>query len=43
MSAGIVTKGAYTEDGLAYVCDGSGGGCTKKKILLIIKDCFMGA
>jgi adenosylcobinamide-GDP ribazoletransferase len=41
--AGILTTGAFHEDGLADVCDGFGGGWTKDKILLIMKDSRIGA
>jgi adenosylcobinamide-GDP ribazoletransferase len=41
--AGIFTTGAFHEDGLADVCDGFGGGWTKEKILLIMKDSSIGA
>jgi adenosylcobinamide-GDP ribazoletransferase len=41
--AGIITTGAFHEDGFADVCDGFGGGWTKDKILLIMKDSAVGA
>lgn len=41
--AGILTTGAFHEDGFADVCDGFGGGWTKEKILLIMKDSAIGA
>jgi adenosylcobinamide-GDP ribazoletransferase len=41
--AGILTTGAFHEDGFADVCDGFGGGWTKEKILLIMKDSRIGA
>jgi adenosylcobinamide-GDP ribazoletransferase len=41
--AGILTTGAFHEDGFADVCDGFGGGWTKEKILLIMKDSAVGA
>jgi len=41
--AGILTTGAFHEDGFADVCDGFGGGWTKEKILLIMKDSTIGA
>jgi len=41
--AGILVTGAFHEDGLADVCDGFGGGWTKEKILLIMKDSRIGA
>jgi len=41
--AGIFVTGAFHEDGLADVCDGFGGGWTKEKILLIMKDSRIGA
>jgi len=40
---GILTTGAFHEDGFADVCDGFGGGWTKEKILLIMKDSAIGA
>jgi adenosylcobinamide-GDP ribazoletransferase len=43
MIAGILTTGAFHEDGFADVCDGFGGGWTKEKILLIMKDSAIGA
>ena len=43
MIAGILTTGAFHEDGFADVCDGFGGGWTKEKILLIMKDSRIGA
>jgi adenosylcobinamide-GDP ribazoletransferase len=42
MGAGILTTGAFHEDGLADVCDGFGGGWTKIKILDIMKDSRVG-
>jgi adenosylcobinamide-GDP ribazoletransferase len=41
--AGVLTTGAFHEDGFADVCDGFGGGWTKEKILLIMKDSRIGA
>lgn len=41
--AGILLTGALHEDGFADVCDGFGGGWTKEKILLIMKDSRIGA
>ncbi|QKJ64587.1 adenosylcobinamide-GDP ribazoletransferase [Flavobacterium sp. M31R6] len=41
--AGILTTGAFHEDGFADVCDGFGGGWTKEKILMIMKDSTIGA
>lgn len=41
--ASISTTGAFHEDGFADVCDGFGGGWTKEKILLIMKDSAIGA
>jgi adenosylcobinamide-GDP ribazoletransferase len=38
MIVSISTTGAFHEDGFADVCDGFGGGWTKDKILLIMKD-----
>ena len=43
MLASIWATGAFHEDGLADVCDGFGGGWTKEKILLIMKDSRVGA
>lgn len=40
--ATIYTTGAFHEDGFADVCDGFGGGWTKEKILLIMKDSRVG-
>ncbi len=41
--AGILTTGAFHEDGFADVFDGFGGGWTKSKILDIMKDSRIGA
>lgn len=38
MISTILTTGAFHEDGLGDMCDGFGGGWTKEKILLIMKD-----
>ncbi|RXP44810.1 adenosylcobinamide-GDP ribazoletransferase [Lutibacter sp. HS1-25] len=38
----IWITGAFHEDGFADVCDGFGGGYTKEKILLIMKDSLVG-
>ncbi len=43
MIASILITGAFHEDGFADVCDGFGGGWTKEKILLIMKDSAIGA
>ena len=43
MIVGILTTGAFHEDGFADTCDGFGGGWTKEKILIIMKDSRMGA
>jgi adenosylcobinamide-GDP ribazoletransferase len=43
MIAGLLVTGAFHEDGFADVCDGFGGGWTKDKILLIMKDSRIGA
>jgi adenosylcobinamide-GDP ribazoletransferase len=43
MVASILVTGAFHEDGFADVCDGFGGGWTKEKILLIMKDSAIGA
>ncbi|MCG8307632.1 MAG: adenosylcobinamide-GDP ribazoletransferase [Cytophagales bacterium] len=40
--AGILTTGAFHEDGLADVCDGFGGGWSKTGILEIMKDSRIG-
>lgn len=40
--AGILTTGALHEDGFADCCDAFGGGWTKEKILLIMKDSRLG-
>lgn len=42
MIATIYVTGAFHEDGFADVCDGLGGGWTKEKILLIMKDSRLG-
>ncbi len=42
MIAGILTTGAFHEDGFADTCDGFGGGWTREKILLIMKDSRIG-
>ncbi|NAS30307.1 adenosylcobinamide-GDP ribazoletransferase [Flavobacteriaceae bacterium R38] len=42
MTATIYATGAFHEDGFADVCDGLGGGWTKEKILLIMKDSRLG-
>ncbi|MBP1224702.1 adenosylcobinamide-GDP ribazoletransferase [Flavobacterium sp. 1355] len=41
--ASILITGAFHEDGFADVCDGFGGGWTKEKILMIMKDSAIGA
>jgi adenosylcobinamide-GDP ribazoletransferase len=43
MVTGVLVTGAFHEDGFADVCDGFGGGWTKEKILLIMKDSRIGA
>jgi adenosylcobinamide-GDP ribazoletransferase len=43
IAAGVGLTGAFHEDGFADVCDGFGGGWTKEKILLIMKDSRVGA
>jgi adenosylcobinamide-GDP ribazoletransferase len=43
MITSILMTGAFHEDGFADVCDGFGGGWTKEKILLIMKDSRVGA
>lgn len=42
MISTIYATGAFHEDGFADVCDGFGGGWTKEKILLIMKDSRLG-
>lgn len=42
MAAGIITTGAFHEDGFADVCDGFGGGWTREQILTIMKDSRVG-
>ncbi|UII24047.1 adenosylcobinamide-GDP ribazoletransferase [Fulvivirga ligni] len=39
----VLMTGAFHEDGFADVCDGFGGGWTKEKILMIMKDSRVGA
>ncbi|MBD0404370.1 adenosylcobinamide-GDP ribazoletransferase [Flammeovirga sp. EKP202] len=41
--AGVLTTGAFHEDGLSDVADGFGGGWTKERILVIMKDSRVGA
>jgi adenosylcobinamide-GDP ribazoletransferase len=43
MVTGLLITGCFHEDGFADVCDGMGGGWTKEKILLIMKDSRIGA
>jgi len=43
MGATILATGAFHEDGFADVCDAFGGGWTKEKILIIMKDSRLGA
>lgn len=43
MIVGVLTTGAFHEDGFADVCDAFGGGWTKQKILDIMKDSRVGA
>lgn len=38
MASTMLATGAFHEDGLGDMCDGFGGGWTKEKILLIMKD-----
>lgn len=42
MITSIWITGAFHEDGFADVCDGFGGGWTKEKILMIMKDSRLG-
>ena len=39
---GVFLTGAFHEDGFADVCDGFGGGCSKQRILEIMKDSTIG-
>lgn len=43
MVTSILLTGAFHEDGFADVCDAFGGGWTKEKILIIMKDSRVGA
>ncbi|MCC5905640.1 MAG: adenosylcobinamide-GDP ribazoletransferase [Balneolaceae bacterium] len=43
MVVSVLITGAFHEDGFADVCDGFGGGWTRKKILEIMKDSRIGA
>lgn len=43
MITSVLVTGAFHEDGFADVCDGFGGGWTKEKILIIMKDSAIGA
>lgn len=43
MVSGILITGAFHEDGLSDFADGMGGGCTREKILAIMKDSRIGA
>lgn len=42
MGISVLLTGAFHEDGFADVCDGFGGGWTKEKILVIMKDSRVG-
>ena len=42
MISSIYATGAFHEDGFADTCDGFGGGWTKEKILIIMKDSRLG-
>ncbi|SEB54871.1 cobalamin-5'-phosphate synthase [Tenacibaculum sp. MAR_2009_124] len=42
MISSVWITGAFHEDGFADVCDGFGGGWTKEKILIIMKDSRLG-
>ncbi len=42
MATGVMMTGAFHEDGFADTMDGFGGGWTKEKILLIMKDSRLG-
>jgi adenosylcobinamide-GDP ribazoletransferase len=43
MITSVLLTGAFHEDGFADVCDAFGGGWTKEKILIIMKDSRVGA
>ena len=43
MAAGMLITGAFHEDGLSDFADGMGGGLTREKALLIMKDSSIGA
>lgn len=43
LAASVLVTGAFHEDGFADVCDGFGGGWTKERILMIMKDSRVGA
>jgi adenosylcobinamide-GDP ribazoletransferase len=43
MVVSILVTGAFHEDGFADVCDAFGGGWTKEKIMLIMKDSRLGS
>lgn len=43
IAGGILLTGAFHEDGFSDSCDGFGGGWTKEKVLLIMKDSRVGA
>ena len=43
MGASLLLTGAFHEDGFADVCDGFGGGRTRDRVLLIMKDSRIGA
>lgn len=43
MAVSILITGAFHEDGFADACDGFGGGWSKEKILVIMKDSRIGA
>nr|WP_321451788.1 adenosylcobinamide-GDP ribazoletransferase [uncultured Carboxylicivirga sp.] len=43
MAGTVLLTGAFHEDGFADVCDAFGGGWTKEKILVIMKDSRIGA
>lgn len=42
LTVSVLLTGAFHEDGFADVCDGFGGGWTKEKILMIMKDSRVG-
>lgn len=43
LAASLLLTGAFHEDGFADTCDGLGGGTTRERVLLIMKDSRIGA